>query len=130
MLVLPQLELLLGGLLLLKTDQESTSITWSVLIIYRHARTESNCWLLFCFFSYCYLNHKFLLSILQSHFLQCAPENPEFEGVNCAVFESPYPMTMALSVLVTIEMCNALNRSVQVIIYLDVQIPDHLNSDF
>lgn len=30
------------------------------------------------------------------------------------MFESPYPMTMALSVLVTIEMCNALNRSVQV----------------
>ncbi|XP_051956194.1 sarcoplasmic/endoplasmic reticulum calcium ATPase 2 [Xyrauchen texanus] len=44
-----------------------------------------------------------------SHFLQCAPDNPEFEGLNCEVFESPYPMTMALSVLVTIEMCNALN---------------------
>lgn len=46
----------------------------------------------------------------QSHFLQCAPDNPEFEGLDCHVFESPYPMTMALSVLVTIEMCNALNR--------------------
>uniref|UniRef100_A0A674PDI4 Calcium-transporting ATPase n=1 Tax=Takifugu rubripes TaxID=31033 RepID=A0A674PDI4_TAKRU len=44
-----------------------------------------------------------------SHFLQCAPDNPEFEGLDCHVFESPYPMTMALSVLVTIEMCNALN---------------------
>eukprot|EP00064_Thunnus_orientalis_P000397 superscaffoldBa00000019_g397 len=44
-----------------------------------------------------------------SHFLQCAPENPEFDGLDCHVFESPYPMTMALSVLVTIEMCNALN---------------------
>ncbi|TSK72138.1 Sarcoplasmic/endoplasmic reticulum calcium ATPase 2 [Bagarius yarrelli] len=44
-----------------------------------------------------------------SHFLQCAPDNPEFKGINCEVFESPYPMTMALSVLVTIEMCNALN---------------------
>uniref|UniRef100_A0A8C1KSF6 Calcium-transporting ATPase n=1 Tax=Cyprinus carpio TaxID=7962 RepID=A0A8C1KSF6_CYPCA len=44
-----------------------------------------------------------------SHFLQCAPDNPEFEGLKCEVFESPYPMTMALSVLVTIEMCNALN---------------------
>ncbi|XP_046723517.1 sarcoplasmic/endoplasmic reticulum calcium ATPase 2b [Silurus meridionalis] len=44
-----------------------------------------------------------------SHFLQCGPENPEFKGINCEVFESPYPMTMALSVLVTIEMCNALN---------------------
>ncbi|GCC24034.1 hypothetical protein chiPu_0002433 [Chiloscyllium punctatum] len=44
-----------------------------------------------------------------SHFLQCNPENPDFEDVDCEVFESPYPMTMALSVLVTIEMCNALN---------------------
>ncbi len=32
--------------------------------------------------------------------------------MQCSVFESPYPMTMALSVLVTIEMCNALNRYV------------------
>uniref|UniRef100_A0A7N9AML7 Calcium-transporting ATPase n=1 Tax=Mastacembelus armatus TaxID=205130 RepID=A0A7N9AML7_9TELE len=44
-----------------------------------------------------------------SHFLQCGPDNPDFEGLECHVFESPYPMTMALSVLVTIEMCNALN---------------------
>ena len=50
--------------------------------------------------------------LLQSHFLQCKEDNPDFEGVDCSVFESPYPMTMALSVLVTIEMCNALNRSV------------------
>lgn len=49
---------------------------------------------------------------LQSHFLQCKEDNPDFEGVDCAIFESPYPMTMALSVLVTIEMCNALNRLV------------------
>uniref|UniRef100_A0A3Q2UZN1 Calcium-transporting ATPase n=1 Tax=Haplochromis burtoni TaxID=8153 RepID=A0A3Q2UZN1_HAPBU len=45
-----------------------------------------------------------------SHFLQCGPENPDYQGMDCKVFESPYPMTMALSVLVTIEMCNALNR--------------------
>uniref|UniRef100_A0AAX7UTH5 Calcium-transporting ATPase n=1 Tax=Astatotilapia calliptera TaxID=8154 RepID=A0AAX7UTH5_ASTCA len=44
-----------------------------------------------------------------SHFLQCGPENPDYQGMDCKVFESPYPMTMALSVLVTIEMCNALN---------------------
>uniref|UniRef100_A0A8C3VF17 Calcium-transporting ATPase n=1 Tax=Catharus ustulatus TaxID=91951 RepID=A0A8C3VF17_CATUS len=44
-----------------------------------------------------------------SHFLQCKEDNPDFYGVDCVVFESPYPMTMALSVLVTIEMCNALN---------------------
>ncbi|KAL2092765.1 hypothetical protein ACEWY4_012563 [Coilia grayii] len=44
-----------------------------------------------------------------SHFLQCSPDNPDFQDLECHVFESPYPMTMALSVLVTIEMCNALN---------------------
>ncbi|XP_068594624.1 sarcoplasmic/endoplasmic reticulum calcium ATPase 2-like [Brachionichthys hirsutus] len=44
-----------------------------------------------------------------SHFLQCTPDNPDFDSLDCHVFESPYPMTMALSVLVTIEMCNALN---------------------
>ncbi|XP_074541050.1 sarcoplasmic/endoplasmic reticulum calcium ATPase 2 [Halichoeres trimaculatus] len=44
-----------------------------------------------------------------SHFLQCSEGHAEFAGVQCSVFESPYPMTMALSVLVTIEMCNALN---------------------
>lgn len=53
--------------------------------------------------------------LLQSHFLQCKEDNPDFEGVDCAIFESPYPMTMALSVLVTIEMCNALNRSVSLL---------------
>uniref|UniRef100_A0A3P8X1F9 Calcium-transporting ATPase n=1 Tax=Cynoglossus semilaevis TaxID=244447 RepID=A0A3P8X1F9_CYNSE len=44
-----------------------------------------------------------------SHYLQCREGHAEFAGVQCSVFESPYPMTMALSVLVTIEMCNALN---------------------
>lgn len=42
--------------------------------------------------------------------MQCNEENPDFEGLDCEVFEAPEPMTMALSVLVTIEMCNALNR--------------------
>lgn len=49
----------------------------------------------------------------QSHYLQCSEGHVEFTGVQCSVFESPYPMTMALSVLVTIEMCNALNRQEQ-----------------
>lgn len=47
---------------------------------------------------------------LQTHFMQCTEHNPEFDGLDCEVFEAPEPMTMALSVLVTIEMCNALNR--------------------
>ncbi|XP_065104431.2 sarcoplasmic/endoplasmic reticulum calcium ATPase 2 [Paramisgurnus dabryanus] len=51
-----------------------------------------------------------MVSLYQlSHFLQCSPDNPDFQDLECHVFESPYPMTMALSVLVTIEMCNALN---------------------
>ncbi|KAK0155613.1 Sarcoplasmic/endoplasmic reticulum calcium ATPase 1 [Merluccius polli] len=44
-----------------------------------------------------------------SHFMQCHDENEDFEGINCHIFEAAPPMTMALSVLVTIEMCNALN---------------------
>uniref|UniRef100_A0A8C3J3Y8 P-type Ca(2+) transporter n=1 Tax=Calidris pygmaea TaxID=425635 RepID=A0A8C3J3Y8_9CHAR len=45
-----------------------------------------------------------------THFMQCTEHNVDFEGLDCDIFESPVPMTMALSVLVTIEMCNALNR--------------------
>nr|XP_055031077.1 ATPase sarcoplasmic/endoplasmic reticulum Ca2+ transporting 1, like isoform X1 [Misgurnus anguillicaudatus] len=44
-----------------------------------------------------------------SHFMQCHDENEDFVGIDCEVFEAAPPMTMALSVLVTIEMCNALN---------------------
>uniref|UniRef100_A0A673B930 Calcium-transporting ATPase n=1 Tax=Sphaeramia orbicularis TaxID=375764 RepID=A0A673B930_9TELE len=64
------------------------------------------------FFRYLAIGCKCLLvSYLYSisHFLQCGPENPDYQDLDCKIFESPYPMTMALSVLVTIEMCNALN---------------------
>ncbi|KAL0994772.1 hypothetical protein UPYG_G00126970 [Umbra pygmaea] len=43
------------------------------------------------------------------HFMQCTEDNPMFQGIDCEVFESRYPTTMALSVLVTIEMFNSLN---------------------
>ena len=42
--------------------------------------------------------------------MQCATEEKLFAGVDCSVFLHTKPMTMALSVLVVIEMCNALNR--------------------
>lgn len=54
--------------------------------------------------------------------MQCSEDNPMFQGINCEVFESRYPTTMALSVLVTIEMFNSLNRSVGSILYLESNI--------
>ncbi|KDR21433.1 calcium-transporting ATPase sarcoplasmic/endoplasmic reticulum type isoform X1 [Zootermopsis nevadensis] len=44
-----------------------------------------------------------------THHLACIGEGEEFKGVDCHVFTDPHPMTMALSVLVTIEMLNAMN---------------------
>ncbi|CAG2104154.1 unnamed protein product [Medioppia subpectinata] len=44
-----------------------------------------------------------------SHHLQCIGDAENFKGVDCNIFHDPHPMTMALSVLVTIEMLNALN---------------------
>ncbi|KAM7370839.1 hypothetical protein PAMP_010354 [Pampus punctatissimus] len=44
-----------------------------------------------------------------SHFMQCHADNEDFAGIDCEIFEAAPPMTMALSVLVTIEMSNALN---------------------
>ncbi|CAF3141291.1 unnamed protein product, partial [Rotaria sp. Silwood2] len=47
---------------------------------------------------------------LQNHF-KCRSGGKESENINCSIFDDPHPMTMALSVLLTIEMCNALNSS-------------------
>merc|ERR1712168_1023912 len=44
-----------------------------------------------------------------THYMQCTTQPEMFEGLSCKIFEDPHPMTMALSVLVTIEMLNALN---------------------
>nr|VZI14754.1 unnamed protein product [Spirometra erinaceieuropaei] len=44
-----------------------------------------------------------------THHLKCTTEKAAFENVPCSVFASTKPMTLALSVLVVIEMCNALN---------------------
>merc|ERR1712117_401012 len=44
-----------------------------------------------------------------THYLQCSAEPENFKGISCDLFQSPEPMTMALSILVTIEMANAIN---------------------
>lgn len=44
-----------------------------------------------------------------AHHLACIGDTENFEGLDCTIFQHPAPMTMALSVLVTIEMLNALN---------------------
>uniref|UniRef100_A0A3P8PDE9 Calcium-transporting ATPase n=1 Tax=Astatotilapia calliptera TaxID=8154 RepID=A0A3P8PDE9_ASTCA len=60
------------------------------------------------FFRYMAIGGKWNCTTV-SHFMQCHDENEDFEGLECEIFEAAPPMTMALSVLVTIEMCNALN---------------------
>ncbi|CAC5382028.1 ATP2A [Mytilus coruscus] len=44
-----------------------------------------------------------------THHSQCLAQEEMFKGISCNIFDSPHPMTMALSVLVVIEMLNALN---------------------
>jgi len=41
--------------------------------------------------------------------MQCIAEPSRFPNIDCKIFNAPQPMTMALSVLVTIEMLNAMN---------------------
>lgn len=45
-----------------------------------------------------------------SNHMKCLGGGEDFKGVDCKIFSDPHPMTMALSVLVTIEMLNAMNR--------------------
>lgn len=45
----------------------------------------------------------------QSNHLQCSSENEDFSGLDCDIFQAPNPMSMALSVLVVVEMLNAIN---------------------
>merc|ERR1712042_211364 len=44
-----------------------------------------------------------------SHHMECYGSPEQFKGISCEIFQAPEAMTMALSVLVTIEMANALN---------------------
>ena len=44
-----------------------------------------------------------------THHMQCPAEPRMFPSIDCGIFAHPKPMTMALSVLVVIEMLNALN---------------------
>merc|ERR1719228_2555939 len=44
-----------------------------------------------------------------SHHMQCYADPDDFKGISCEIFQAPEAMTMALSILVTIEMANALN---------------------
>ena len=42
--------------------------------------------------------------------MQCLVQDERFKGIDCEVFDDPKPKSMALSVLVVIEIFNALNR--------------------
>lgn len=45
-----------------------------------------------------------------THWMRCELEPEKFADIHCDVFEDHHPNAIALSILVTIEMLNALNR--------------------
>lgn len=52
-----------------------------------------------------------MLLVFQTHHSQCLAQKPTFyQGIDCCVFESDVPRSLALSVLVVVEMLNAINR--------------------
>merc|ERR1712107_594938 len=56
-----------------------------------------------------------------THHMSCYSNPEDFKGLSCEIFQAPEAMTMALSVLVTIEMANALTFSLHfVILYTDL----------
>ena len=67
-----------------------------------------------------------LTFFVQTHHMQCLAEHPAFAGVDCDVFSHPKPMTMALSVLVVIEMSNAVNRYCPIKPHVTVRNSDQL----
>ena len=53
-----------------------------------------------------------------THWMRCEIEPENFEDLDCSVFMDNHPNAMALSVLVTIEMLNAVNRFVYFKLFL------------
>merc|ERR1719327_852176 len=57
-----------------------------------------------------------------THHMSCYSNPEDFKGLSCEIFQAPEAMTMALSVLVTIEMANALNSD-QWMVVLKFSLP-------
>ena len=87
------------------SDHYKTSSFYPFLVYVGCATVGSSAW----WFLY-YENGPQLSFYQLTHHHQCTTDPSNFVGVNCQIFKDLHPMTMALSVLVTIEMLNALNR--------------------
>merc|ERR1712107_626981 len=55
-----------------------------------------------------------------SHHMSCYGSPEDFKGISCEIFHAPEAMTMALSILVTIEMANALHFLILYVDFLNV----------